>query len=341
MKYQTLLSVIVPCFNVEKYIDRCVASIVGQTYVNMEILLIDDGSTDSTGKLCDEWQVRDSRIKVIHKQHEGSSYARKTGVENATAEYVTFVDADDWLDTNMYTEMMSVLLSTDSDIAQCGLVKVFEGDDLKSFDNEKNISFEIVERTMGVVMVLKDEYNSSMCNKIFRKHLFEHVVFPKNRSFGDDISIVFLLFHHASQSVYIHRTYYFYYQSEDSICRAKRKSDQVKQCYYDYSDSVYDCYLFAHQHPEYHDALPYLKHKVITLCLQGLRTMAAYPHFFPDNLFEKFSKRLNAMPFSWKDLIFRLSNPIKITELLVLKTSSKFYKSIVSFFFKGKFILSK
>ena len=88
---QPLLTIIVPCYNVEKYIDKCVSSIATQTYSNLEILLINDGSTDQTGAICDKWQTKDERIRVIHKQNEGVSYARKTGVENATAEYVTFV----------------------------------------------------------------------------------------------------------------------------------------------------------------------------------------------------------------------------------------------------------
>ena len=101
-----LLSVIVPCYNVEKYLDKCIASIGAQTYANLEIILIDDGSADRTGELCDVWQARDPRIKVIHKQNEGSSYARKTGVENATAEYFAFVDSDDWIDPYMYSDMI-------------------------------------------------------------------------------------------------------------------------------------------------------------------------------------------------------------------------------------------
>ena len=109
---QPFLSVIVPCYNVETYINRCVSSIVSQTYINLKILLINDGSTDGTGTICDVWQEKDQRIRVIHKQNEGSSYARKTGIEQTTTEYVTFVDADDWIDKNMYASMMSALLTS-------------------------------------------------------------------------------------------------------------------------------------------------------------------------------------------------------------------------------------
>ena len=106
MNNQPLLTVIVPCYNVEKYVDKSVASVVGQTYNNLEILLINDGSTDQTRERCDEWQKKDQRIRVINKQNEGLSYVRKTGIENATAEYVTFVDVDDWISLDMYADMM-------------------------------------------------------------------------------------------------------------------------------------------------------------------------------------------------------------------------------------------
>ena len=333
-----LLSVVIPCYNVGKYLDRCISSIVNQTYSELEIIIVNDGSTDKTGDLCDNWQKKDQRIRVIHQQNEGSSLARKTGLENSTAEYITFVDSDDWLDIKMYAELMSALLSTGSDIAQCDLIKVYEGDAIKPSDddNNKDVPLEIVERKAGVISVLEDRYNSSLCNKIFKKHLFEHVVFPPKRSFGDDVTIVFLLFHHALQSVYVHRTYYFYYQGEGSICRDKRRDIQFKPYYCDYWDSIYDSYLFALQHPEYHAALPCLQHRLFTLGLQGMRMMAAYPHFFPENSFEKYSQRLNAITFSWKYLIFRLSNPIKISEFLFLKISRKSYKNMVSFLAKVK-----
>jgi len=100
MNQQSLLSDVVPCYNVEKYLDKCISSIVSQTYTNLEILLIDDSSPDNSGMMCDAWQDRDKLTRVIHKQNEGSSFARKTEVDNTTAEYVTFVDSDDWIDEN-------------------------------------------------------------------------------------------------------------------------------------------------------------------------------------------------------------------------------------------------
>ena len=105
MNSRPKISVIVPVYNVEKYLDNCINSIVNQTYDNLEILLVDDGSKDNSGSLCDEWALRDNRIKVIHKQNGGASSARNAGLDAATGEYIGFVDADDYIDIDMYEIM--------------------------------------------------------------------------------------------------------------------------------------------------------------------------------------------------------------------------------------------
>ena len=103
-----LLSVIVPVYNMEKYIRECADSILGQTYKEIELVLVDDGSADTSGRICDEYAERDSRVKVIHQKHEGPIQARHIGVENAGGDYVTFVDSDDWIKEDTYSQLMSV-----------------------------------------------------------------------------------------------------------------------------------------------------------------------------------------------------------------------------------------
>ena len=105
MLKQGLISVIVPVYNVEQYLDRCVCSILNQTYQNLEIILVDDGATDSSGRMCDEYAKRDERIKVVHKQNGGLSDARNAGLAAATGEYIGYVDSDDWIEPDMYEKM--------------------------------------------------------------------------------------------------------------------------------------------------------------------------------------------------------------------------------------------
>lgn len=117
------LSVIIPCYKVEKYLDRCMQSVVNQSYQDLEIILVDDGSPDSTGAMCDEWAKRDNRIKVVHKQNGGLGFARNSGLEIATGDFVAFIDSDDYVDVNMYSRLMKRVEKDGSDIVFCGHIK--------------------------------------------------------------------------------------------------------------------------------------------------------------------------------------------------------------------------
>lgn len=121
-----LVSVVVPVYNVEKYLDRCVSSIVNQTYENLEILLIDDGSPDSSGSMCDAWARRDSRIRVIHKQNAGLGMARNTGMDQATGKYIFFPDSDDYVDTLLVEKCVANALANDAEVVCFGRSNVYE-----------------------------------------------------------------------------------------------------------------------------------------------------------------------------------------------------------------------
>ena len=121
-----LISVIVPVYNVAPYLDRCVKSIVEQTYKNLEIILIDDGSTDASGDMCDIWAKKDSRIQVIHKPNGGQSEARNMGIDHSTGDYLSFADPDDWLDTSMLETLFSAIRDNRGvDMAVCGFAMVY------------------------------------------------------------------------------------------------------------------------------------------------------------------------------------------------------------------------
>lgn len=128
-----LISVIVPVYNVEEYLSECVDSVLKQTYTNLEVLLIDDGSLDSSGKLCDEYATKDDRIKVYHKQNGGVSSARNLGLDVANGEYVTFVDSDDYIDENYVLKLYQALQGDNADMAFCGFANYLDGK-LEKFD---------------------------------------------------------------------------------------------------------------------------------------------------------------------------------------------------------------
>ena len=119
---QDLISVIVPVYNTEKYLDRCIQSVLAQTYTNWELLLIDDGSTDSSGTICDQYAAEDNRIRVFHKENGGVSSARNLGLDNAKGEWITFVDSDDWVEPSMLKELLAIALDNDADYVYCDLL---------------------------------------------------------------------------------------------------------------------------------------------------------------------------------------------------------------------------
>ena len=339
---QPLLSVIVPCYNVEKYVDKCVSTIVGQTYSNLEILLIDDGSADQTGILCDAWQAKDKRIRVIHKQNEGLSYARKTGLENATAEYVAFVDSDDWIDPNMFAAMMQALISSKSDIAQCGYCKMFDDGRIEHCNLiGKPGTYEIFDQIQGVLLILDGrKWDSFMWNKIFKTRLFEHIEFPEGRTY-EDIPIMFWLFHHASQSVYLFDEYYYYFQRNTSITQDKNIAKKMKNRY-DFYEAYHERTQFVEQHPEYQSILGYIRNLEMYAGMYALRDAVVYPQHFPNKYFESLSTRLNSYPLSAKAKHLK-SYPFPkhaivpyfiLMELFILKMNPRWYKKFRLFYSK-------
>jgi len=156
------ISIVVPVYNVEQYLEKCVNSIINQTYKNLEIILIDDGATDSSGKLCDELAKIDNRIKVYHKENGGLSDARNYGVERATGDYIGFVDSDDCIDSEMYEKLYEAIRKENVDVAECNLKIIYpDREELFTEQNYYNVC-------------TKQEYLEEYL-KIILKYLFQNI----------------------------------------------------------------------------------------------------------------------------------------------------------------------
>jgi len=306
--------------------DKCISSIVGQTYSNLEILLIDDGSVDNTGMICDSWQKRDKRIRAIHKQNEGVSYARKTGVEHATAGYVTFVDADDWIDANMYADMMEALLSTNSDIAHSNACFVYEDGRIEPQVEKQIFSVKMMGRIESVIMILTEHHRTSLWTKIFKKELFDHVGFPKGRICGEDM-IVHDLFHRASQTVFLNEAYYFYLQRTGSATRTMNIQKETIAIQH-FFEAYLERYFFTKQHLEYHDALPYVERMVIGFGKRLMNAIILYPQFYTPDFFYTVSNQLCVI-MSARNVYSRQFSPLK---LYILKSNPRIYKMLRKFY---------
>ena len=211
-----LISVIVPVYNVAPYLDRCVGSIASQTYENLEIILVDDGSTDASGAMCDVWAERDNRIQVIHKPNGGQSEARNAGIDRSAGDYLSFADSDDWLDAAMLETLHAAIRNNHGvDMAVCGFAMVSGG---KIEEGDRSGRIYTLTRDEAIRDVLHGNppvSSASSCNKLYARHLWDHVRFPVGMYY-EDAYIRSRMYAQCEKIAVVDRSLYFYYQREDS-----------------------------------------------------------------------------------------------------------------------------
>lgn len=211
-----LISVIVPVYKVEPYLDCCVASIVAQTYKNLEIILVDDGSPDNCPQMCDNWAKKDDRIKVIHKQNGGLSDARNVGMSIAKGEYIGFVDSDDYISPDMYEQLHSHLIDTNSDIAACDFLIFVNGTCVNygscpTFESHMASAHEAMSD-----IVNNRNFRAVAWNKLYHKDLLGGMCFNVGKLHEDEF-FTYKLIDRAKQLVYVDHPMYFYRQRPESI----------------------------------------------------------------------------------------------------------------------------
>ena len=181
-KVNNLISIVIPIYKVEKYLEKCVYSLINQNYKNIEIILIDDGSPDNCGKMCDEYSKIDNRIKVIHKKNGGLSDARNTGIKNARGKYITFVDSDDYVEANYIEILYKTIIKYDADISIVGHSVWYENKKILRAWNEEYC--EAPEKILWKILY-DDKIDISAWGKLYKKELFQNIEFPKGRLFED------------------------------------------------------------------------------------------------------------------------------------------------------------
>jgi glycosyltransferase involved in cell wall biosynthesis len=211
---EPLISVIVPVYGVEKYINKCLDSIINQTYENLEIILVDDGSKDSSGRICDEYALKDERIRVFHKSNGGLSDARNFGIEQSTGEFITFIDSDDYIDLD-YIEFLYHLIKKGYDLAVCSLHVVYTSN---GHVCDKGNGREIVVSGKKCIemMCYHDEVDTCAYAKLAHRRLFSKVRYPKGKLF-EDIGTTYLLFDQCDKIICSFVPKYYYVIRENSI----------------------------------------------------------------------------------------------------------------------------
>lgn len=223
MMQDKLVSVIVPIYNIEAYLDRCVKSIVEQKYKNLEIILVDDGSSDSSGIIADKWKEKDSRIIVIHRENGGLSAARNSGIDMAHGEYLVFVDSDDWISPDLIYAAMQK--SNEADLICFGAIQVFDNHEsfLPWFNEEKIIS---QEEALDF-LVQNQMMTSHVMTKVYARKLFDGIRFPEGKVF-EDIRIVHKIFLKTNNVYILDKAYYYYFVREDSISNMVKLQNRIE-----------------------------------------------------------------------------------------------------------------
>ncbi|MCR5207202.1 MAG: glycosyltransferase [Eubacterium sp.] len=244
-----LITVIVPVYNVEKYLNRCVESIVNQTYKNLEIILVDDGSPDNCPAMCDEWAMKDSRIKAVHQENKGLIRARDAGIENSNGEYLTFVDSDDWISGDCVEYLYELLINNEADVSAISLI---------STDIDAPVISNPIERTESYSFLdtVKNMNNDLcyICGKLYKKELMKKVpVLPDDIFFGEDSLRNYFVYKQCSRVCVSNQIKYFYFRHGEAgiagkitykLIDSSRKAYEIIDADFDKESEAYPYQLY-------------------------------------------------------------------------------------------------
>lgn len=297
------ISVIVPIYNVENYFPTCIESIINQTYRELEIILVDDGSTDRSGLICDDYAKEDERIYVIHQKNGGLSNARNRGLAEVSGEYICFVDADDYIAPNMIQVMYDRMINDDSDLVLCDFCYVdIQGEKIISNDNESPIIDELLDYNEAIRKLGHDKkwYFSVAWNKLYRRFLFDDIRFPEGKFHEDEYVAHHILFECKKVS-YVCEKLYYYVQRQDSLTKTESVEQKMDGavamldravfvldhhydfllpvCLNDLLNIVYEC--CAHKdYPRYKDILRSFQKKCGIICWRVVKSKMSFKEKF-------------------------------------------------------------
>jgi glycosyltransferase involved in cell wall biosynthesis len=232
-----LISIIVPVYNAQNYIEKCVNSIISQSYKNIEIILVDDGSTDRSPLILDNYAKLDSRIRVIHKTNGGVSDTRNCGLDAAKGDYIGFIDADDWVDVKMYENLHNYLSIHEADISCCSYYNEFENYTTKTINFRKD---RIFNRNESLTNFLEGSFGRAVWNKLFRKSILKHR-FDTGMSVGEDSYFFYQAIKNSDKMVFISKPLYHYVLRSGSATHVKlneSKFDTLTSANIIYNDIV-------------------------------------------------------------------------------------------------------
>ncbi|MBU8586943.1 glycosyltransferase [Priestia megaterium] len=289
------VSIIVPVYNVENYLVKCVNSILNQTLDNIEIILINDGSTDSSGEICNDFARIDERVSVIHQKNGGLSDARNTGLDVAKGKFVAFVDSDDYIHKDMYRLLVKTIEESECDIAEAGYKEVFEDtpyDDKVVYDDK--VSKRTYSGKSAIASTIMDhDCRNYVWNKLYKRELWKHSRFPYGKLF-EDVFTTYKIVEKASKVVKIDSVLYYYFQRSNSIVNSSFSIRKLDHC-----EALEEMMLFIEK--KYPELAPITCIKFFSQCLPNLQELIVNrkkienANFLINQLLEKlFDKRFEA-----------------------------------------------
>jgi len=213
-----LVSIIIPIFNVESYIRRCIESLLSQTYQNFEIILVDDGSPDKCPQICDEYAAKDARIKVIHKQNGGQAEARNLGLDVATGDYILFLDSDDYIHQDTIGDMLEIAEKESADIVQCTFIRGAENQFptiTKTKETEEYDNHSIFYSRIQKIIVW---------GKLYKRELWDNIRMPVGKLNYEDDATTWKLYYRSKKTVFVNTPYYYYFINPDSTMACQHKA---------------------------------------------------------------------------------------------------------------------
>lgn len=288
MNNDLLISIIVPIYNIEDYLSKCLESIINQSYKETEIILIDDGSTDNSYLICKKYKLKDKRIKIVHKKHGGLSSARNLGLEMATGELISFVDGDDYLELDFYEKLKKNMDQYNSDISICNYY-VDDNDKIRS-TNINNANLFTFENEMKFLFI-----NTSVAwNKLYKKKIFDSIRYPEGK-FYEDIFIICHLLDKSNRISYEPLPLYHYVQRNNSIVHTFSIN------HFDKVDAINNNILFLYNKKCYDLALEE-KNRMCYTIITNLIKMKLY-HINNKEVYDKYYKELcdTVKSIKWKD----------------------------------------
>lgn len=209
-----LISVIIPVYNVKKYLKRCLDTVISQSYKNLEIILVDDGSTDGSDRICDEIAKSDSRIVVLHKKNGGLSDARNYGLDHSKGSYISFVDSDDWIAPTMIEDLYNTILKYGVKLAVCEAIYAYDN---FNYSPETNGDTFLLNKMSAYELLLKNRrFRTNAWNKLYSADIWSALRFPKGKKY-EDVYIMHEVYDMCDNIAYIDKSLYYYFQRDDSI----------------------------------------------------------------------------------------------------------------------------